>query len=138
MSGSVSVLLLVSTLVFFLTFSSLAALQKASKLGSIKMCKQLHAAGADINRKSEADGQTPLHFAASNGSVDVLFYLLNNGADPNATTDNGATSLYKAICQNHKACVKALLEARAAIDTTDKMGRTVLHWCCFFSNADLV
>ncbi len=56
------------------------------------MIRLLLAKGADVNVKDNA-GETPLHSAAMNGSVDVTTLLLANGADVNAKDNQGRTPL---------------------------------------------
>ena len=53
-------------------------------------------AGADKD-KSNADGATPLHAAASTGEVEVVRCLLAKGADCTKVTKRGATALDVAI-----------------------------------------
>ena len=49
---------------------------------------------ADINAPCDGhDGQTPLHFAASQGQLQAVEWLLKNGANINARDKNGATPL---------------------------------------------
>ena len=53
-------------------------------------------AGADIDAKTDY-GSTPLHIAASQGSIDVMRILLQAGADPNARNKNGSTAFRGAV-----------------------------------------
>jgi len=54
-------------------------------------------AGADINRRSEGDLSTPMLLATINGHFDLARELLDRGADPNLTSEAGATPLYTAL-----------------------------------------
>jgi hypothetical protein len=47
--------------------------------------------GADVNARDLDNGETPLHAAALNGDVELVRLLLARGADPLATTHDGAT-----------------------------------------------
>ncbi|CAM4160924.1 ankyrin repeat domain-containing protein [Zobellia nedashkovskayae] len=59
----------------------------------LKLLKKVNAFGADINAK-DADGNTPLHYAAMiTENAGVLRYLLANGADTASTTEFGETAL---------------------------------------------
>lgn len=42
---------------------------------NLEMCKELIAAGADVNAKSTS-GATPLHYAITQGVIDVVMYLV--------------------------------------------------------------
>jgi len=37
--------------------------------------------GADINKKNNNNGTTPLHITCEKGHIEVLKYLVENGAD---------------------------------------------------------
>ncbi|XP_011305864.1 myotrophin [Fopius arisanus] len=65
----------------------------------------------DVNQM--IDGRTPLHYAADYGQNDVVRYLLDKGADANATDKHGITTLLAAIWEGHTNCVKLLLEKGA-------------------------
>jgi ankyrin repeat protein len=49
--------------------------------------------GADVNAKNE-NGETPLHYAASNGHLPIVQYLVQHGANMNIGTWKGETPLY--------------------------------------------
>ena len=90
---------------------------KATEVSDMTRCLQ---AGADPNART-GNGQTPLHFAAGNGTAEAVATLLNAGADPNARTVVGNTPLHFA---EHAEPVAALLEAGAdpaARDTNCKL-----------------
>ena len=57
---------------------------------------RLLARGADVNA-SDDEGFTPLHFAASRDSVDIVMILLEAGANVNAVSTNGTTPVYNAV-----------------------------------------
>ncbi len=71
---------------------------------------------ADMLRGSD-DKHTPLHSAATFGSLSALRSLLRLGANPNAVETNfRATPLALAIFNRHVDCVAALLDAGADLD----------------------
>jgi ankyrin repeat protein len=47
--------------------------------------------GADVNAR-DADGFSPLHWAASRGDNDVIRYLVSKGADATAVSRRGHTT----------------------------------------------
>lgn len=64
--------------------------------------------GADINAK-EYCGWTPLHWAASIGSQEMVEFLLDHGADVDAQTDRGDTP----VMLTKKEGIRAAFERRA-------------------------
>ena len=62
-----------------------------------------------VSERDVASGWSPLHQAACTGSRDCLELLLNNGADPNDTNDDGETPLHLAASNGFDDCVKSLV-----------------------------
>jgi hypothetical protein len=85
------------------------ALMMAALKGHLTWAQRLVAAGATINR----EGWTPLHYAASGGGVDVLRWLLEQGAQIDATSPNRSTALMMAARYGASESVEVLL-ARGA------------------------
>ncbi|MEO8679542.1 MAG: ankyrin repeat domain-containing protein [Vicinamibacterales bacterium] len=54
-------------------------------------------AGADVNQVCAGDKTSPLMMAVVNGHFDLAQTLLDQGANPNLASDNGATPLYAAL-----------------------------------------
>eukprot|EP00656_Telonema_subtile_P042766 TRINITY_DN4863_c0_g1_i2.p1 TRINITY_DN4863_c0_g1~~TRINITY_DN4863_c0_g1_i2.p1 ORF type:complete len:309 (+),score=89.35 TRINITY_DN4863_c0_g1_i2:44-970(+) len=87
--------------------------------------------GADVNvtSKNFADGHTPLHLAASQGSEQMLKALLDRSKTANlhARTACGETPLHKAAMAGKDLNVKRLLEMTADINAVDNYKNTALH-----------
>ncbi len=66
------------------------------------------AATAIIN-VSNATGWTPLHFAAKSGHLELMQYLLNNGADPFKVTSSGDDALNLACTSSNLPMVDVVL-----------------------------
>ncbi|KAF6031868.1 hypothetical protein EB796_009770 [Bugula neritina] len=78
------------------------------KNGDLNAVKNL---GTDVNEM--LDSRYPLHFAADYGQLEVLEYLISQGADINAEDKYGITPLLSAIYEGHEKCVALLLEKGA-------------------------
>ena len=63
--------------------------------------------GADPNKANQT-GETPLHFAAHIGHLDVVQCLLNRGAEPNTADHEGITAISKAILRGHNEIANIL------------------------------
>jgi ankyrin repeat protein len=72
----------------------------------------------------DAEGQTPLMFAAAFGSLDAMKLLIANGADPKAVSEAGFTALHLAAGDARK--VRLLLESGADVNKSSLIGRTPL------------
>jgi ankyrin repeat protein len=74
--------------------------------------------GADVNSAlngKNAAGWTALHFAAINGDIDLVKYLLSRGANVNHTSDEGSTALSLARQEKYKEIIN-LLKNKGALD----------------------
>ena len=84
-------------------------LMLASLKGLTQLCKQLISRDADVNKP----GWTPLHYAATNGHLEIMSVLLENHAYIDAASPNGTTPLMMAAQYGTPSAVKLLLEAGA-------------------------
>src|SRR5688572_5006075 len=77
----------------------------------------------------------PLHEAASAGDVGKVGVLLDQGAEIDARSDKGETSLILAILANHDAVAELLIERGAAVDGRNAGGFTPLHAAAYAGDA---
>ena len=83
------------------------ALMFAVRVGDLDSAKLLVAAGANVN-DADAWGVSATTLAAHSGFEDVLEYLLDKGADPNAAAA-GFSALHAAVMRRNEKMVGALL-----------------------------
>lgn len=84
-------------------------------------------------------GPFPLEIAVSAGSADIVRLFLENGADPNQSSRQGASCLEDASLRGFTAVVQLLLEHRAVIDQINQAsGRTALYVASSFGKLDVV
>lgn len=79
-----------------------------------------------------------LHQATWNGHPTVVRRLLQAGADPNETDDEGETALHQAAWRGHTSVMELLLDGEADPNTKDKTGQTPLHQAASNGSKDVV
>jgi uncharacterized protein len=100
------------------------AIMVASLGGHLVLVKKLKALGAEIN----PSGWTPLAYAAAGGKTEVVRYLLEVGANPNALSPNGTTALMMAVRGGHAETVDLLLSKGVDVNVRNQTGATALAW----------
>ncbi|PWT98602.1 MAG: hypothetical protein C5B51_28870 [Terriglobia bacterium] len=80
---------------------------------------------ADVNA-AEADGSTPLLWAASFNDADLVKRLLQAGANPNIRNQLGSTPLVEAALNANTDAIRALLDAGADPNAAGADGQTAL------------
>jgi RNA polymerase sigma factor (sigma-70 family) len=112
------------------TFGGTASpLIRAAQAGDLAIVRLLAERGARVcDACACAGAESPLWSATVTGSADVVDYLLDAGADPNAAAFAGATPLHVAVQRGHDGLVPRLLAAGADPRLTDAYGRTPSDW----------
>jgi len=91
------------------------ALMFAARVGDLDSARLLVAAGANVN-DADAWGVSATTLAAHSGFTDLVLFLLDKEADPNAAP-NGFTALHEAIMRRDEKMAAALLEHHADPNT---------------------
>jgi ankyrin repeat protein len=92
---------------------------------------------ADVN-VAQADGATPLAWAAYWNNLELADLLLGAGAKPNLANDYGVTPLALACGKGSAAMVEKLLQSGADPNQAQQMGVTPLMICARTGNAEAV
>lgn len=82
--------------------------------GDLHRLKRLIGAGADPNR-TDYDGRSPLHVAASKGYEEITEFLIQKGVAVNITDNFGNTPLLEAIKNEHDHIASLLVKAGASL-----------------------
>ena len=111
------------------------ALMMACLGNHLDVVKMLVSAGAPVE---SGHGWQPLHYAAFGGSVDIVRYLLDKGAEKNALAPNSYTPLMLAVRESKLDTARALLLEDADTAHKGPKGETALSIAEQRGNADLV
>jgi Ankyrin repeats (many copies) len=109
------------------------ALHVAATAYDIDVASRLLAAGADIRARNRR-GAEPIHAAIDGGpgsprwnppaQAAIITYLIESGADPEATAEGDITPLHRAVRNRCSAAVRVLLDAGANPYRTNRNGST--------------
>ncbi|KAK1740864.1 ankyrin repeat domain-containing protein, partial [Skeletonema marinoi] len=88
----------------------------ASKRGDLAKVKTLCESGVDVIGSRQDNGMSSILFACQNGHVDLMDYLLEQGANPNDAENYGGTCLMAAACRRHPDCVRRLIDEGADVE----------------------
>ena len=96
----------------------------ASLKGQTDIVRKLVARDADVNKT----GWAPLHYAATNGHVEIMQILLDEHAYIDAESPNKSTPLMMAAKYGSPAAVKLLLEAGADPRLRNELGLSAIEF----------
>ncbi|XP_075112151.1 potassium channel SKOR-like isoform X2 [Nicotiana tabacum] len=82
--------------------------------GDLYRLSRIIGAGADPSR-TDYDGRSPLHLAASKGHGDITVFLIQRGVEINARDKFGSTALLEAVKNGHDQVASLLMEAGALL-----------------------
>ena len=107
--------------------------------GDIKALRRIIGSGRSTNA-ADADGWTPLIWAAREGRVNAVRALLERGADPNLpdSSGNGWTPLLHAIHRDQPDVVEALLDGGAKADRQIGNGLSPLMMAAGYGQTETV
>lgn len=92
-----------------------------------RLISRLVAEGTPVDA-ADANGNSPLFVAITEGPISAVPYLLQAGADPNFRCSEGATPVHAACRRGSRALLQQLLECGGDLRLRDSSGRTPQDW----------
>ncbi|WP_420869220.1 ankyrin repeat domain-containing protein [Cupriavidus gilardii] len=110
------------------------ALMMAALQGQLDMVKlMVEQRQVEINKT----GWTPLHYAATNGHLEIVRYLLEESAYVDAESPNGTTPLMMATRGGHIETVKLLLDEGADLRIRNQQGMTAIDFADRYNQPEI-
>lgn len=108
--------------------TGVTALHFAAIQNHVVAANELLGKGVPVDVRAPAkNNTTPLHWAASQESIDVIRLFVKKGADINAKADNGWTPLHFAVRAGKLVSVANLVKLGADINEKDGSGNAPIH-----------
>jgi len=109
-----------------------------ARKGDLDSVKALIEKNPELVDAKDKDGRTPLHWACRGVHLDVVKYIVENGADVNAEDNNKIVPLHSLAARNSAKAIAVLADKGADIDAKDYGGNTALHYAAMSDAADAV
>ncbi|KAL3861995.1 hypothetical protein ACJMK2_008001 [Sinanodonta woodiana] len=110
-------------------------LHRACLAGHIEMSKHLVQSYPTMLHELDNMKRTPAHYAAQNGNIALLNYLIDCGTDPWCKTAKGETLLHRASFRGHLEMSKHLVQSyHTMLHEVDNMKRTPAHYAAQSGN----
>lgn len=111
----------------------------AAKRDDLDILLLLFNSGANLDTPSSFESKMlPIHWAASDGKIKALRFLLDHRQDINAQDANGCSPVVIATQYNQIAAVTYLVKNGADLTLRDNNGDSPLHWAAYKGFEELV
>ncbi|GFU57296.1 hypothetical protein NPIL_316821, partial [Nephila pilipes] len=90
-----------------------------------------------INDKGN-DGFSLLHIAAQAGNLNIVTYLINQGADVNSQNDAGSKPIHIATREGHKDVVEFFIKCRSLNNYIGAFGQSLLHYAVLGGQTEIL
>jgi len=115
-----------------------ADLSIAIRQGSLPAVRAVVDKNPSLVTSADASGFTPLHIAATAGSVEIVEYLLQRGADIEARTPGGQTPLFQTVPLVSEQAFAYLRGNGANLNARDNEGKTILDFALSWQRPAMV
>lgn len=104
----------------------------------LQLLKKINEKKPNEINKTDEDGNTALHYAASRGIPEVVELLLDLGADPNIQNDIGLSPLMQGVESGQIEATAILIQSKPKKDLLDQEGNTLLISAAKNGNVQLI
>ncbi|KAJ9101521.1 hypothetical protein QFC20_005214 [Naganishia adeliensis] len=104
------------------------SVHRAAQEGQTGLVKSLITQDPNIVNSKDADGRTPLHWAAMTDNLSILQNILSHHPQVDAQDDSGWTPLMIAASAGQVQAVHELVGAGADVNATNQKGQTPLFY----------
>lgn len=111
---------------------------KAAESGDLETLRNFISTDSDLINCRDADLYTPLHRACYNNHIQVVKFLLENGANIHAESLEGWKPLHSAAHWSQTEAAALLIEAGADINCRSKSGLAPIHLAAQQNNRPLL
>jgi hypothetical protein len=126
-------------LISFIDSRGNTAMHFAAKRGSTEILQLLYDFGAKLDLASTSDPQMqPIHWAAAEGKINSIEFLLSKGIDINTQDINGSSPAAVAAQYNQINALIYLYKHGADLTMADHSGDHCLHWAAYKGHAEVL
>ena len=119
------------------TFTGETIVHACIRNGSMNNLRYVCETFDQLLRSKDKDGTNVLHFAAMEGSKEILVYLLSQGLDPQENASKGKSLLHSAASKDRMENVKYIcVKFPEMISSNDKKQRNALYYAAMFGSIE--
>lgn len=119
-------------------YQGATSFHKAVSDDNIGKAMALLHANRDLLNARDDDLETPMHYATSNGSLEMVKFLFENGASLNDKDNKEKSLLHKAVSNGREDIAKFLLDKGADLNAKDQEGKTPMHNIALSRNTEML
>lgn len=119
-------------------YQGATAFHKAVSDDNLGKAMALLHANRDLLNARDDDLETPMHYATSNGSLEMVKFLFENGASLNDKDNKDKTLLHKAVSKGREDIAEFLLDNGADLSAKDQEGKTPMHNTALSRNTEML
>ncbi|KAH7643144.1 ankyrin repeat domain-containing protein 49 [Dermatophagoides farinae] len=109
---------------------------EAAEKGSIELMKQFQRMDPELINSHDSEGYTPLHRACYQNQIDMVKWLIMNGANVCARTNDGWQPIHSTAHWGHTKILRILLAYGANINSRTNGGNTPFHLAAMRANSN--